>query len=115
MIRRNTPDGDWTFGQSLADYTAGDELIKQNVITRIKSFQNDWFLDMDAHIDWFDLLGRKNTQEAIKREVERVCLETEGVVAVTRLILTKNNRQATIELDITTVFNTALNIQLGIE
>jgi len=114
-VRRIDASGDWQFGRGLSDYAKDDEAIKQNVSTRIKSFKNDWFLDTDAEIDWFDLLGRKGTQEEIKREVERVTLATDGVLQINSLELTRSNRSARIQLEITTIFSTEISINLGLE
>jgi hypothetical protein len=114
-VRRNDSNGDWMYGRSARDYATGEEAIRQNLVTRIKSFQNDWFLDAGAEIDWFDLLGRKGTQEEIKREVERVAVATDGVVKVDKLELIKLNRQATIRMEVTTIFNRGLALDLGIE
>jgi len=114
-VRRNDKHGDWIFGRSIRDYVREDDSIGQNLQTRIKSFTNDWFLDTTAHIDWFDLLGRKGTQEEIKREIERVAIATDGVVRVDKLDLVKMNRQATIRLEVTTIFNERLSLDLGIE
>lgn len=113
-VRKNN-GGDWSFGRGRADYVKDNEAIKQNVETRLKSFKNDWFLDIDANIDWFDLLGRKGTQAEIEREVERVTLATEGVLQVNKLQLTKRLRNVIISIDITTIFNDRLTIGLGLE
>lgn len=115
IVRRNTPTGDWTFGRGVQDYAREDEAIAQNVVTRIKSFQDDWFLDINAEIDWFDLLGRKGTQDQIKAEIERVVIATDGVLRINNLTLTKLNRKANIALTITTIFNRQLSLELGIE
>lgn len=112
-VRKNI-DGDWSFGRGRADYVKDSEAIQQNIVTRLKSFKNDWFLDIDAHIDWFDLLGRKGTQEEIKREVERVTLATEGVLRINKLQLTKQLRSVTIVLDVTTIFDDRLPINVGL-
>lgn len=114
-VRRIDSNGDWQFGRGLSDYARDDEAIGQNVITRLKSFKNDWFLDVDAEIDWFDLLGRKGTQEEIEREIERVTLATDGVLQLNSLKLTKQIRNVTISMNITTIFNTELSLNLGLE
>lgn len=113
-VRRNTAAGDWSYGRGLADYATGEDAIRQNLVTRIKSFANDWFLDTEAEIDWFDLLGRKGTQDEIKRELERVAIATEGVVRVDKIELTKTSRTATITMQVTTIFDRQLSINLGI-
>lgn len=106
---------DWTFGRSQADYLVGDAEIRQNIKTRLLSFQNDWFLDTSANIDWLNLLGQRGTRTRIEREVERVVLATEGVVQITDLQLTVTNRDAAIILSVITAFNSEITLQLGIE
>lgn len=114
-VRRNTKDGEWMFGRGLRDYAKDEEAILQNLRTRILSFKNDWFLNVDAEIDWFDLLGRKGTQDEIKREIERVCIATEGIVSVDKIELIKMSRSANIKIQVTTVFDNRLSLDLGIE
>lgn len=80
--------GDWRFGASMANYKSGSEAIAQNVQTRIASWRRDWFLDVDACIDWFRLLSERGTKEQIRQEIERVTLETEGVDRVVSVDVT---------------------------
>lgn len=114
-VRRNDSAGDWMFGRSKRDYVQDSDAIRQNVETRVRSFANDWLLDTTANIDWFDLLGRKGAQNEIEREVDRVVISTEGVVRVDKLNLTKSGRKATINIEITTIFNERLAIDLGLD
>ena len=48
-VRAIDKNGDWTFGHSRNNYKTGIEAVKQSVVTRIKSFKNDWFLDGEAY------------------------------------------------------------------
>jgi len=106
-VRRIDKNGDWTFGQGTANYADGAEAVRQNVLTRLKSFQNDWFLDMNACIDWLSILGNKNNREIIRREVRRVCGETVGVLAVTSVQIdtVNHNRKADITLSFATFYD----------
>ena len=78
-------NNDWNFGRGQAVYKLNSEAILQNVVTRIKSFQRDWYLDQGAGIDWITLLGQKNSQQKIIREIERIVLTTDGVVNLLEL------------------------------
>ena len=91
---------DWTMGQHLT----GSQAVAQCVKTRIRSFKNDWFLDMGAGIDWLQLLGARGTQKRILREIERVTLGTPGVVRLTGLDLTLQGRDAKIFLSYIDVY-----------
>jgi hypothetical protein len=91
-----------------------DEAILLNCKTRLMSFRNDWFLDQNQNIDWFTILGQKNNEETIINEVERVCLNSEGIVNVVSIDIVKStNRSASIEIVVNTIFSEAL--KLGVE
>jgi hypothetical protein len=106
-VRSVTRGGDWTFGNGRGDYKKGSREIQQNVITRLRSFTSDWFLDTTEGIDWIQLLGERGTEAQIKREIERVTLQTSGVIAVSNIdiISRDSTRGVTIEISFTDVFN----------
>jgi hypothetical protein len=73
-VRKLDDNKDWTFGQGLANYQDKDNAIAQNVSTRLKSFMYDWFLDQQANIDWFNILGQKNNKQVILNVVKTTVL-----------------------------------------
>jgi hypothetical protein len=102
---------DWTFGRGNADYIKDEKAIYQNALTRLRSFKNDWFLDIDAHIDWISLLGSRDKKAEIMREIERVILNTEGVTTITKLeVIEILNRQLRVAVSFNTVFGNELQI-----
>lgn len=109
-------DNDWRFGRGLAVYISNAAAVRQNVVTRLKSFTSDWFLDTDANIDWIDLLGRRGTREEILRDVERVTLATEGVTTITKLDIDvkTSTREASIMLAFGTIFDVDFEEEIGI-
>lgn len=114
-VRLDT-DGDWTFGQGLSNYASFEGSIKQSITTRLKSFANDWFLDMDANVDWIAILGAKNNEIRIKREVDRVVSETDGVVKITKLelVVNRETRRANIQISVSTLFSTEIFLDVRI-
>lgn len=112
-VSRLDENGDWVFGKNLAGYIRNSEEIQQNIVTRIKSFANDWFLDTDAEIDWFTILGNRGNEQTIIREVERVTLETDGVKTIEKLQVSSDpsTRQATILLCYTDIFSNSSSIE----
>lgn len=109
-------DGDWRFGRGLAVYISRGDAIRQNVVTRLKSFRTDFFLDVDANIDWIDLLGRRDTKEEILRAVERVTLSTDGVTTISKLeiVVKTSTRKATIMLSFGTIFDDTITEEITI-
>jgi len=97
---------DWRFGKGKANYLTGRKAIAQNVRTRLRSFANDWYLDVEEGIPWIQLLGNPGTERRILRSVERTVLQTEGVLQVTRLEIVRRdgNRGVTIRVDYTDVY-----------
>jgi hypothetical protein len=107
---------DWTFGKGIANYKTNDEEIAQNVKTRLRSFKNDWFLDIDANIDWFSILGNKNNEKTIISETIRVVKGTSGVIRVNSVDIASidSQRGATIYVDYDTINNKNIKTQIGI-
>ena len=105
ITRRLTKDNDWTFGNGKANYLKDNEAVLQNVTTRIRSFKYDWFLDEDANIDWFSILGSRDNKQTILDEVKRVTLQTDGVTKVNKItILETDKRGANIEMELETIY-----------
>lgn len=57
-------NGNWVFGKGKNSYATGVEAIKLNIRTRLLSFKNNCFFDLEAGINWFDLgsASEKNLQ-----------------------------------------------------
>lgn len=111
-----TANGDWRFGKGRAGYLRRSDAIAQNVITRLRSFVNDWFLDISDGIDWIDLLGSKENEKRILREIETRVLGTDGVRSITRLRLVgiDVNRAASIELSYIDIFDEQIDETVSI-
>lgn len=106
-------DGDWRFGRGRASYLRNSDAIRQNVVTRLRSFRNDWFLDIDHGVAWLDLLGRRNASEQIRRAVERTILDTPGVRAITSgpSVSVDSERAAIVSVSLIDIFDTRIDIE----
>lgn len=114
-VSRIDSDGDWTFGQNKGNYISGSAQIAQNVVTGIRSYKNDWFLNTDHGIDWFNILGTRSNETTIKRELERVVLETVGVKSIEKLdIVVNTKREATITIEYTDIYNVSFAKEIGL-
>lgn len=115
-------NGDWIFGRGRAGYKKGADEVRQNVATRIKCFRNDWFLDINDGIDWYALLGQKNTRDQIVREVEKVVLQTVGVLSIETLEVVpdvtepdRKKRKLTLLIRFKTIYDDTISEELRIE
>jgi len=113
--RKLTDKNDWTFGAGRASYSTQQNAIRQNVKTRLQSFKFDWFLDEDANIDWFNILGQKNNKNTIIENVKVVTLNTDGVTSVDNIEITdEKNRNLQITVTFTTIYNTQFTEEVAI-
>jgi len=114
-VRRLDKNKDWTFGNGQANYLKNNDAVLQNVTTRLKSFKNDWFLDGDANIDWFNILGSKENRKTILFEVSRVTTQTEGVTKINSIEIQEESetRAASILINLDTIYT--VNNDLGFE
>ena len=101
-----TKDGDWIFGRGKASYKSKSDEIKQRVVTRLRLFTNDWFLDTSSGSPWTELFTSRTSEKKILQAVERSVMLTDGIRSLDSLELIKvEDRHATIHLSYTDVFN----------
>lgn len=82
-VRRLDKHHDWTFGQGFTNYAAQSEAIAQNVQTRLWSFVNDWFLDLEHGLPWLEQMGRNVNLSEWEIRLKRYVLQTDGVAKIT--------------------------------
>lgn len=100
MIRALDKNNDWTYNKH---FTQRNE-VAQNIKTRLLSFKSDWFIDLEAHIDWWAILGQRKNESIIRSEIIRVTLATANVNKIVNLAIIVNNRNASIKLDVASDF-----------
>lgn len=92
--------GDWRFGKGRAVYVRDSQAIRQNVVTRLRSFTDDWFLNVGHGLPWFRLLGSRANEKRVLRAIERQVLQTEGVLSIDRLRIVRRDRNRGIVLEL---------------
>ncbi|WP_026803641.1 hypothetical protein [Aliarcobacter lanthieri] len=114
-VRLLDKNGDWTFGNSKNNYGIKLQALKQNVVTRIKSCKNDWFLDSEANIDWWNILGIKSNEDIVKNEVYNTVIQTYGVTSIKNIdvVVDSANRKATIKIDLKTIYGD-VSLEVGV-
>lgn len=105
-VRAVDSNHDWTFGSGLQDYKIDDRAVSQNVKTRLLSFYRDCFFDLEAGIDWFNLLSR-GTESLLLLSIKQCIVNTEGVVGINSVDIDFNRyeRHLTVKYDIKTVYS----------
>lgn len=114
MLFRNLENGDWTFGRGLQGYVSDADAIVLNVKTRLKSWIGDCFFDQKMGIDWQNRLARFDQRETLSSEIQKMILETDGVLSIDRLDWSMNDRVFSANYTINTVYSKSMSDVLEI-
>jgi hypothetical protein len=108
--RKLDANGDYTFGHQQADfYRDQPEAVGQAVMTRLRLFTGEWFLDTTEGTPWrTDILG-KYTQGAYDAVIKDRILQTDGVQSIDAYTSTldRSTRQLSVSATISTIYGTA--------
>lgn len=109
IFRGATKNDDWVFGSGEANYLTGDAAIAKDLETRLRGYTTECFYDADFGFPWFAYLGQK-TVEPLLLALQAYILETEGVVRITDLSLTRNeDRSITVNYAVDTIYSAGLS------
>lgn len=104
--------GDWLFGKGRNDYKRDTKAVAQSIATRLRSFQNDCFFDVNAGVDWWNLLGSKDLT-ALKLDISATILNTPDVLNMIELFFDVDpaTRNLSISYEVNTVYSTSIRGQ----
>ncbi|PVZ86699.1 hypothetical protein C9426_14885 [Serratia sp. S1B] len=104
--RRLDNNHDWVFGHGRGDYLEGSEAIAQSVTTRLLSLHNDWFLNREHGVKWFDYLKKNPHLIRMEAELKNTVLNTEGVTLITdfTISLDPDTRKMAVQVSYTDVY-----------
>ncbi len=97
---------DWTFGTGTNAYKQKNLAVAQAIQCALNSFLGDCFFDVNAGVNWFNLLGTKN-QEALNLAISAAILNVQGVTAIRQILVTLNpkTRGFTLQYKVQTVYS----------
>lgn len=105
--RKLDNNGDMQFGNSSADfYVDQPEGITQAIMTRLKLWAGEWFLDISEGTPYQQAILGTGTKSTIEPVIRARILDTEGVDSIETFSLEINelNRNATIIATVNTIY-----------
>lgn len=106
--RALSADGDYTFGNGVANFHVDTaEAVAQAILTRLRLWRGEWFLDTTEGTPWADDVlgvGAQATRDAAVRD--RV-LETPGVTAITTYSSQVEGRSFSVRATVETIYGPA--------
>jgi hypothetical protein len=113
-VRRLDQNGDFTFGQGLADYISDTEAVAQIIKTRLLLFTGEWWLDLNDGLPlWTSILGASGANmQAITLLIQDRILGTPNVINITSLSTNFDSvaRAYSFTASVTTSFSTTITI-----
>ena len=107
-VRAIDSEGDWLLG-----HKANSAAIAQNVKTQILSLYNDWFLDFENGVRWFNYLSKNPNTDKMRDEIKRQILSVEGVSSLEILNINTNERKATIEVQYRDIYDESQRLYIN--
>jgi hypothetical protein len=107
IIRNLDANGDWTFGSGISNYLTNNAAIGLNIRTRLLSWLNDCFFDMEAGIDWLNRLGSKNQRQLLEADLSRIIVQSYGVTGLVSFDTVLVGRVFTANYSVNTIFSQA--------
>lgn len=100
-------NGDMTFGQGSADFLINSpECVAQAVLTGLKLWQGEFFLDTSAGMPWSTEVLGYNTQQLYDDAIKSQVLSTQGVTGITSYnsSLNTETRMLSVEIGVQTAY-----------
>jgi len=108
--RRLTPEGDYTFGGNAADFWINSpDGVAQAVVTRLKLWVGEWFLDVTEGKPYQVTVLGKHTKESADPSIRERILGTQGVTEITEYdsVFEPESRSFTVNARINTIYGAA--------
>lgn len=105
--RKLDANGDYTFGGSDNDFLVNSpDAVAQAVLTRLKLFQGEWFVDTTAGMPWNTEVIGKYTSNTRDAAIRNCILGTTGVSEITAYSSSYDTdpRELTVTATITTIY-----------
>lgn len=115
MRYRRLDNGDMTFGNQQGDFLRDTpETVAQAVMTRLRLWVEEWFLDISEGTPWQKAVLGKYTRRTIEPAIRSRILNTEGVTDIESFetIIDSENRKVTINATINTLYGQARLIEV---
>lgn len=82
-----TADGDLFVGPNGTTFISGSAGIAQLLLIAVRLFLNEWFLNLDAGVDWDSILGEKYNEQQIRDSLTPVILAVPSITTINSLTI----------------------------
>jgi len=98
---------DYSFGQGQVNFYKDDPVgVAQAVLTRLRLWLTEWFLDIEEGMPWVEGVLGKQQQTTADNTIRAHVLETQGVSSITDYgsQFNPDNRTLAVQIEIDTIY-----------
>ncbi|GHV49946.1 hypothetical protein FACS1894216_01260 [Synergistales bacterium] len=98
---------DMCFGRGAGDYFRNEpEMVAQNILTRLRLFTREWFLDAAEGTPYREQVLGKYTEKTWANALKRRIIQTRGVLSLDAFdaFLDSETRTCTVNAEVTTIY-----------
>lgn len=111
-VRALDSNWDFKFGRSRQDYADESLGVAYDIKQKILCWYNDCFFDMNAGIDYKNLLGAKGTKVQIDNSVKKIIITQPEVVEMTYFESSVSDRKYTATIRFKTVYGETIEVKI---
>lgn len=105
LFRALDSSDDWTFGKGKQNLLTGKDAMMLNLKTRLKEWRNDCFFNLDAGVDYNNLLDI-GTKDLLDKDIIVCILGSDSVIRIDSYTSTIVDRTLNIEATLLTAYGT---------
>ena len=103
--RELSPTGDYLFGAGGQNFLVDSpEMVAQSVLTRLRLWSGEWFLDVTEGTPWMTQILGENTKSLYDLAIQSRVLQTQGVTGIKDYSSSLENRVLTVTMTIDTQY-----------
>lgn len=89
---------------NLSLYKKDKQEVMQSVETSLLEIKNNFFLNINAGIDWFFYLANPSKKEELQSDIENMLLNIPDVTEITKFEITPHDKYFAIYINVNTIF-----------
>ena len=116
-IRKNDKNNDWCFGNSQADFLINNNnAVAQDLKTKLQEWQNDFFANLKAGIDWQTRLGYRKQKTLLDKDIKAIITNNESVLILSSFTSNVRDREYFLSFSVYTIYSELpITIEINIE
>lgn len=103
---------DWKLGKGTGSYSGDSQAIAYDVKSKILSWVGDCFFDVQAGIDWKNILGSKDQKSQLDDAIKKIIVEEYGIIELSFFESEISDRTYHCTVRFKTIYNETIEVKI---